>query len=263
MKPAHFNFLILSLLFLAPAAQARVFSYKSSWVAAHLAGSGGTTSQGSGTFSNTSGSGTQFTDTVKYDFSGEFGFSFLMSENFTMRLGFEGVQSKSIDAKGGSSAGTNWMTVTSQSTVFNPNLTFEDIFFNNGSTRMFAFFGAGYAMAKVNNTYNVNAAGQTQYAGAPATFGDTWAATNVSAQVGGGLEFFLVDNVTLSFQAGYRYMNFPKLTYASAGSGFSNGTYQTVASGATVNDSFGHPVHLDMSGPFVGIMIRFFIPPLN
>ncbi len=229
-----------------------------------MIGTGGTTTQSGEAYNGTSGSDTGFVDKVKYDFSGEFGFTFLLGEKVAMRIGVEGVQSKSITALGNSyGSGTNYLSVVSGSTVFNPNLTFESAFANSGTSRYFGFIGGGYASAKVNNSYTMTAAGQTQYASTPATFGDEWQGTAISADAGLGAEYFIFDNVTISLVGGYRYMNFSTLTYVKAGSAFHNGTYQTVTAGENVTDTFGKAVHVDMSGYFGGMMLRFFIPPLN
>lgn len=255
-------FVLIALL--SSTAQARVFSFKSNWVAAHLIGTGGTTQQSGEAYEGNSGADTKFTDTVKYDFSGEFGFTFLFNERVAMRIGAEGVQSKAITAQGNSYAtSTNYMSVASQATVFNPNLTFELALVNSATSRIFGFFGAGYATAKVNNTYNLTTAGTTAYSGSIASFGDSWTGTAISGTAGLGTEFFVFDNVTFSVIAGYRYMQFKTLTYATAGSVFYNGSYQAVTVGETVNDSLSRPVHLDMSGYFAGLILRFYIPPLN
>jgi hypothetical protein len=249
----------LVFFFLIPVAHARVFSFKSSWVAAHIRGTGQLTQQNNEAYNGTSGNDTHFGDGAKYNFSGEVGFSFLTSETTTWRVGLEGLESKPVSTTGTSyTTGNPIMNVSSLVTVFNPNFAFEYAFSVTPVSRTYGFLGAGYALAKVNNSYS----NVTAYSAA-SSFSETWGASAVSGIAGAGFEYYAFDNVTFSFEGGYRYMKFGSLTQSGSDTVIRGSSTQSVSSGATVVDGYGNNVHIDMSGPFVGFMIRFFIPPLN
>ncbi len=259
------RFLFLSLfLFSGSVAHARVFNFKDSWAAAYFRGTGGVSKSSDNAYEHTSGSSTAFEDEVDYNFSGEIGFAFLLGDALSLRFGAEGLQTKSIIATGTNAAGTiDYMDVDSKSVAFNPNFTAEVDVFNSGTSRAFVFAGAGYAEVKVTNDYSMTAAGTGIYAGSPNTFKETWAASAINYNAGAGYEMFILDNVTFTIDAGWRVLNVTDFEYAAATTVIRGATSQAVAAGATVVDNFGNKPELDLGGAFVGVMFKFYIPPLN
>jgi len=230
-------------------------------VAAYIRGAGGMTAMNNEAYNGTSGNNTAFGDGPQYTFAGELGFAFLLSDTTAVRIGLEGVESKPISTTGTAySNGATLMDVSSLVTVFNPNLTFEFAFENTGVSKLYMFLGGGYAIAKVNNSYsNVN----TGAYGSAASYSETWQGNAISGTAGVGFEYHTFDNVTFALEGGYRYMKFATLTQDGSDTVIRGTTTTTVSSGQTVVDGYGNDVHIDMSGLFVGVMVRFFIPPLN
>ncbi|MCB0349919.1 MAG: hypothetical protein KDD38_01975 [Bdellovibrionales bacterium] len=254
--------LLVGLVCITSSANARVFSFKDSWVSAYFRGTGGVSKVADNAYEHTSGSDTQFEDDVDYNFSGEIGFAFLLGESLSFRAGVEGLQTKSIIATGTNGATTDYMDVDSKSVAFNPNVSLEFGFLNTGTSRAYVFAGAGYANVKVTNAYSLTTAGAAYYT-APATFKETWAATVLNYNVGAGYEMFILDNVTFSIDGGWRFFKASGFEYDSATTAIRGAGAGAVASGATVTDNLGNKPELDLGGAYVGIMFKFYIPPLN
>lgn len=243
--------------------QARVFSFNDAWVSAYFRGTGGVSKVGDNAYEHTSGSLTAFEDEVDYNFSGEIGFAFQMSEFMAFRIGAEGLQTKGITVTGTNAAGTtDYMDIESKSVVFNPNATLEYSFLNTGTSRLFLFAGAGYSDVKVTNDYALTAAGQALY-GAPASYKETWSSMVLNYNVGVGYEVFALDNVTFSIDTGWRFFKVSDFEYDSATTVVRGGASQSVAAGASVTDNLGNDIELDLGGVFVGVAFKFYIPPLN
>lgn len=239
-------------------AHARIFNFKDTWVSAYVRGTGGLSNVGNDLFADTSGSSTRFKDEVDYNFSGELGFAFQLGDRLVFRAGVEGLQTKLVDAIGRNTSQVKIMDVESKATTFNPNGTIEIGFRNTGTSRFFAFAGAGYSTVKVTNDYsNVSAYGSA------ATFKETWAANVISYQGGVGWEAFIFDNVTFSVDAGWRQLDVTSLNYDSSATVIRGGATTSVTKGSKVTNNSGNVVNFDFGGYFVGVMFKFYIPPLK
>ncbi len=249
---------------LAQTAYAYVFNLSDATIAPFIRGTAADTLQSSQAYSRTSGSQTNFLDGVNFGFSGEFGMQFNLSDQFSVRLGLEGYEGKSIDANGTrASDGAQLMTVNSLATVWNPNLGIQyNLVRDRPNGRVYLLLDGGYAMATVANTDNFTSTGLTQY-GASSNINEKWSGTTTSYVAGLGAEYRAFQNTSIALEAGYRGMQFNQFTYAAAGSAVRGSGVVAVSKGATVTDNGGGRVSLDMSGVFVGVVFRFYLPPMG
>jgi len=120
------------------------------------------------------------------------------------------------------------------------------------------FIGGGYSQGRLSNQYTLTDLGTSTYPSSPAEYKEGLEGDALSFHVGLGTEFLLLDNVTLMFEGGYRYMLFDELKHQDALVTV-NGN---VAKGASAIDSFGAQRDMDLSGFFIGLNFRIYIPPL-
>lgn len=242
------------------AASARIFSFEDLRVAAFFRGTGGMHMMGQDAFSQSSGSSTYFEskDSPSFNYSGEIGLLFQMGDNFAARIGIEGLQTRQIEAPGYNGTGTHLMTVDSKIVAFVPNLTFDFNLSKTPTTKSFFFIGGGYVQVKGTNEYDLTTDGSTEYGGA-ADYKEVVSGTAFMGQAGLGFEFLFVDNATLTTEVGWRYLPISDLEYTQ------DVTTVTGAKskGAKAVNNNGRARTYDMGGPFVGIALRFYIPPLN
>jgi hypothetical protein len=261
------NLIILSFVsVVATPARARVFSFQDNWVAAYLRGTAGQSSVGDSATEDTSGNLTNVIENdVDYNFSGEIGFSFLLGDTSALRVGVEGLQTRGVSAIGNSTSvgSPKHMDIESKATVFSPVVALEWSFAGKDNTRYFAFGGAGYSQVKVSNDYTLNALAGADYGTAVTAYKDAWYANVLAYHVGVGMENYLLDNVTLSLEAGYRLLDVSEFSYQDSGSVLRGGAMTAVTKGGTVTDNTGAKVDMDLGGVFVGLMFRFYIPPLH
>jgi hypothetical protein len=260
MKKHLFLLVILICFGASPAAHARVFNMSDSSIAAYFRGSGGLSMMGGEAYSTSSGASTYFDDKDKplYNYSGEIGLLYQASDRVVVRLGVEGVQTREVTAPGKSSTSLGLMTVDSKALAFVPNLTLEIKLTSSPTGKSYIFLGGGYAMLKASNSYTMLAGGTSTYPGV-SDYKDAVSGKGIMAQGGCGFEFLMLDNVTLATELGWRYLPIPTVTHDSAVT-----TVQgAVTADSTAKDGAGNDRAYDMGGPFVGISLRFYIPPLN
>jgi hypothetical protein len=255
-----FTFFIIALNLAGATAQARVFSFSDSSVAAYFRATGGQSQLGQDAFKYSSGASTRFQmkDDPEYNYTGEIGVMILMGDNVSMRLGVEGFQSRQIEAPGFNSGGSRLMSVDSKVSAFIPNLTLEFKMIRTESTKTYLFAGAGYASMKSTNDVTVTATGAGTYGGL-GSYKEAVSSTGIMSQAGAGFEFVLVDNATLATEIGYRILSSGKMTHDDA----ITTPYGAVGSGATATKNGTGSRALDLGGAFVGVSIRFYIPPLR
>jgi opacity protein-like surface antigen len=250
--------LVVYFLLFPSISEARVFSFKDTWVSAYLRGTGGYSSVGNNAYDDTSGTATAFQnkDGAKYNFSGEIGFAFQFGSRLAARLGVEGIESKSTEAN------SQYLDVKSSVLAVSPDLTLEFSILNSDKSKLYIFAGAGYANTTVINEYAM-ATGQSQYPGAPATYKETWKGTAISYSAGAGAETFVLDNVTMSFELGYRMLDVTDFTYGAAVTGIRGAATSNLTSGGKVKNNNGDAVDINLGGLFAGVIFKFYIPPLN
>ena len=250
------RFLVLLFIMIAsPPAFARVFSFKDSNLGVMLRGSGGTSSVGKDPYGDSSGSDTTIVDETKYNYSGELGLVLGMGSSFNLRIGSEIIQHHPVkEGHGLNPGGIERFQLESSTFVFNPNIAAEIFFEAGATTRFFAQLGLGYAMVDVANRYTMTATGTSELG--VNDFNEKMSGTGISAMVGAGLETFLLDNVTLSLDAGYRYIQVSELKYSGDVNNIVRPTGALKGEAALNTD--GSKRELNLGGVFVGASLRFY-----
>jgi hypothetical protein len=255
-------FALLMGLAVAGPVEARVFDMSESLAAAYVRGTGGLSNVGDEAYANTSGTTTRFDEEVQYNFGGEVGFAFPMGESVVLRTGFEGLQTRELRDAGKTAAGGALLNVESTIVAFHPNVALEFNFMRSPKTRTFFFVGAGYATVKVTNNYDLTTEGVAAYSATQNSYKDAWKTTAMSYQLGGGFEFFILDNVTMAFDAGWRFLPTSGYTYNANANVVRAGSMRAVTAGGDVIDDRGRKPELDLGGAFAGISFKFYLPPL-
>lgn len=216
--------------------------------------------QTSGTlpYDQSSGAQTKFSDDVPYNYSGELGFHYSMSQSFAVRVGAEFAQGQDTKAAGKAADGTKYMDVNSSSISFNPNMVFEFTFHNMGWYKLFAYAGAGYGSLKITNTYTLTAAGQAQYAGV-ADFKESVDGTGIFYNAGVAVEHMTIDNISTVLELGYRELHVKSLKYAQNNTNFQGA--QT--DGATAYGDDGTKRQGKLGGLYIGLAFRFHFPEFH
>lgn len=257
---------MLGLIFYSQDGVARVFSYNDNWFTTYLRGTGGLSHVGENAYDDTTGSNTQFNDEVMYNFSGELGLAFQFGEAVTLRIGAEGLQAKNIKANGVlASNPNNYIDVDSRVLSFSPTLTVEYNYAAVGYARLYVLAATGYSTVNVTNENTLNSGAATYYSYAGVNpYKETWAGDpTFSYQAGTGIEYFAFDNVTMSLDVGWRILHVKEFEYKDTMTVIRGAASTNVTKGAIVRDNGGHPVDLDLGGFFVGVMFKFYIPPLR
>jgi hypothetical protein len=244
------SFLILSFV---TQAEARVFNYQDSGLAAYVRGTGGQSSAGGEAFQHASGTDTFMDEKAKYQYGGEAGF--LMSfGTFALRFGAEMLEHQRVEeAQGVDTSGIERFKLNSTIFVFNPNVTLEYIYATYGNFRLFMAGGAGYAMVTVENTYAMTTQGTTDLG--VTDFKEKLEAAVVSGTLNTGFETLFTDNATLMMDIGYRYMPVRTLKHK----GPNTTIVGSVDKGDTAMNSNGTKRQLDLGGLYAGLAFRFYL----
>ncbi|MGE0529098.1 MAG: hypothetical protein AB7G93_17885 [Bdellovibrionales bacterium] len=237
-------------------AQARVFSYKDAFLSSYIRGTGQLSAVGKEPFGNSSGTDTSVDEETRFGYSGEIGFVFNLTQSFHLRLGAEAIQHRPVkEAKGLSPSGAERFSLDSSVFVFNPNVALEYVYSQRGNLRFYMTAGVGLAEVTVENRYTMTAAGTSQLG--VEDFNEKLAGSTYSSHFGVGLETLFVDNVTFSFDVGYRYLPVPSLKY--------KGPTNPIVSPGGVNEGDEARTHgggkrqLDLGGLTLSAAFRFYL----
>lgn len=245
------------ILLLSWVAEARVFDFKTASLAPYFRGTGGTTPLGQDAFVHGSGADTQIKSKSNYNYSGELGLSLNLNERLNLRLGAELLSALPVSgAKGMSPAGTERFSLNSNISVFNPNVVLEVLTPVAGTNfRFFNSVGIGYATADLNNSYTMTSTGTAELSGVT-SYDEKATGSSVSYTAACGFETLFADNVTMSLELGYRYMQFQKLAHTGAVKTIAQGNVQK---GDTLKNADGTSRRVDLGGIFAGITFRFYM----
>ncbi|MFN7826048.1 MAG: hypothetical protein ACK5P6_11880 [Pseudobdellovibrionaceae bacterium] len=252
MKTSLFFFLMLS----TSIAQARVFQINSESFATYLRGTYGMA------FTNTVISDSNTTvaepitleDEYKYNFSGEFGFTYA-SPYMSLRIGGELIRPPEMSGLEGLNAGgTALYTMKSQTTVFIPKAGFEFHLKRWPTARFFLYTGVGSASLKSANTYTLTTTGGTTYS--PLTdFTEELKATALMYEGSFGYEGLLADATTFVFEAGYRALDFKELKHTKGVTNFQG----TVAEGDVATNADGTDRRFNLSNYYFSLAFRWWL----
>ncbi|CAM6001616.1 unnamed protein product [Sphagnum balticum] len=237
-------------------AQARVFNFDEQTFSTYLRGTGGFTNLQKTGFAPGLPAGTSFPDSpgVTQAFSGEIGVGFTTKRVLTTRLGVELFYPyASGGVTGKNTAGAPLLTMSNQLYGIIPQVNFEFFVKQGPWGRIYMGGGAGYGICILNNVTSLTPLGQSTYG--IGNYTEAATATTIMGQGFLGVEVPAFDNVSISFDLGYRYLNASNYT--------SNGGYQSalgsVAAGSTIKNVDGSNRSTDLSGIYGAINLRLYI----
>jgi hypothetical protein len=238
-------------------ASARVFDMKDLNFAPYVRGTFGPSEMGKEAYVHAGGTGTDTTGTVPYNYSGELGFVWRVTQSVNLRVGAEIMQSSPVtNATGSSGAGVTYYTVDSNIFVFNPNLAIEIVLKHWKEDRLFLDFGAGYATVSLKNSYTMTTAG-TAALSSLTDFTENGTGTAIPVLMSVGYEYHFADRAMLFTELGYRYFKVTSLDHT--------GNEKTIAEpngnnkGDPLLNSNGSHRAFDLSGFFAGLSFRFYL----
>lgn len=251
-------FCFASLLVFSSLANARVFNINKERFAGYFSVTGGGSHIGSNGISDAAGSGLEYSEETKYNFTGEFGFAYSLPK-ITVRFGFE-VFKPNVLSSTVANGSSDLYAVDSNIQGFIPKLGIDVNLHGNNQSRSFINLSGGLGDVKLNNDYTLTADGQTLYTGvSDHSIEAKGSGTLLSASL--GYEGLLTDTNTIVVEFGYRQLNINNLKYSQGATTFSptGAGSTTVASGDKVVKSDGSTRDLNLSGPFLSIGFRFYM----
>ncbi len=233
---------------------ARVFNLGGVSLGTYLKASGGTSQMGADAFRNAGGvSALTFGDGAAFGFAGEFGVAFDSGPVLT-RVGFELYRPQKLSQyEVTNDTGSAMYTVDSDVISFSPVLSFEFILEKTQTSKSYILAGGGYSYLTLKNTFSFTAAGASQLG--HGDFVEDAKGNTIFGFAGVGYEMLMVDNVTFSMEAGYRYMEASKLTLKSA----TNSLVGSKSEGDALKNHDGGDRSLNLSQPFISILFKFYI----
>ncbi len=234
-------------------AEARIFRFGSESLAGYFAGTGSLSSVGDDAYAKTSGADTVFDKEPGYNYSGEVGLLF-NSQNFAVLFGIEFLSPQKMQLGGLSSGGTKYMDMTSNIRATILKMGSRIAITSSDTYRSYISGHVGYAMMSLENTYELTAAGQTQYS-LPANLSLEGEANVIMGGIGMGIEFNIADTSTMSLEGGYRYLPVSSWEHKNSGTGF-NGAY---TKGDNIKTQSGEDLETELSGMYIGIGFQIYI----
>ncbi|MCB0422666.1 MAG: hypothetical protein KDD61_16815 [Bdellovibrionales bacterium] len=252
--------ILVSVILCTQTALARVFAFKDEWLASYFRVSGSSSLLGQEGFKYSSGSGTTVANDVGITYSGEFGFLFHIGEMFNFRVGIEAIQTKTpTDTFGVNSSAQNLFELNHKVLVLNSNATVEFNYFRTPTFRLYVAGGSGLASVTMDNQYEMTATGISELG--TNSYTEKAEANVVSTHVATGVEVLFVDAVTAVAEIGYRYLPVRELTHKNGETVIGEGgSSKDVTKGSILTNHDGSQRSIDMSGIFIGISFRFYIP---
>jgi hypothetical protein len=245
---------LLTLLFSAGLAQARVFSFKDAGLAPYFRTTGGLSRIDQDAFIHSSGTDNSISEHTRYQYSGEVGLMFTPLQGVSIRLGAEVLQHRpTSQAAGLSSSGNEEFRLDSTVQAFNPNASVEIAFYSGANSRAYILGGAGFADVTIENKYTMSA---TTTQSIP-SFTETMGGRGFSGHMGIGYETLFTDNVTFSADVGYRHLAVNEFKYKGAVNNLVSPS--GVFGGDVVYNADGSNRKLNLGGVFVGFTFRFYL----
>ncbi len=248
------SFIFFCIVFFVSLAEARKFDFKNESFATYVKGTYGTSEVQGTPFNQSSGTDTAgFTELIKSTASGEFGFV-LAGDTITLRVGAELLlpQHRS-DTKGYDSASREIFNLETNISALTPMAYIDLNFMKSSHSKAFIGAGIGYAFVKMENIYTFTA-GRSTY-GAMSDFFERATANAIATHGYIGYEMLFSDNVTLVFDAGYKYLPVRKLNHQNATTTFQG----AVNKGNAVLNDAGSNRLVNLSSAYAGLAFRFYI----
>ncbi len=242
----RFYILIFSLF--SYEANARVFDFAQQSFGTYFKGNIGTSTVGQSAYANASGS-TTFSNSVLFNWGGEAGLTFT-SKRIGFRIGYELISPNQQSGITGKDAAGNIQETLTSSIIGAFPVAHLDIFLSPSSTsRFMVSLGGGYGSVSLNNTYEsfpgFGVAGYTEKG----------TATTYIAEISGGYEFSMSDNVTINLDLGYRLCPIANFT---ADNTYSDVYGRTIAKGSNLINADGSPISMTLNGYWLGVGFTFY-----
>jgi opacity protein-like surface antigen len=246
--------LFLSLIFFATLAEARKFDFKNESFATYVKGTYGTSEVLGTPFNESSGTQTAgFTELIRSTASGEFGF-LLAGDTVTFRVGAELLMPQHrSDTKGYDAGSQEIFNLETNISALTPMAYLDFNFMKSGSSKAFIGAGVGYSFVKMENIYTFTA-GRSTY-GSMNDFFERATANAIATHGYIGYEMLFSDNVTVVFDAGYKYLPVRKLNHQNATTTFQG----AVNKGDPVLNDAGSNRLVNLSSAYAGMAFRFYI----
>ena len=232
----------------------RQFSFNESTNSAYLIFNYGPSVVADAMFSKEATTTLKYNDGLQANVSGEFGYVFSTSRTI-VRLGVEFLRPlrlESVEAK--TTGGSLLYRADCDILGIIPKGGIELVLYAKNSYRIFLMMEAGAGTLSVKNSYRLTAAGSAtfagvtdhsvEYKGSTSTFGGAF-----------GFEQIISDTTAYVFQAGYRALYFPTLTYASD----TNTFLGAKSAGATVTDASGAGRLMDFTNYYASLGLRIYL----
>ncbi len=243
----------LTIICVSSQLQARVFDFNRENFAVYVGGSFGNSNLGDGAYGLSSGWGTSTDRSVQTTTAAEFGFIFAATR-VNLLLGVEYLMPRDQTTVNGSdTAGNQLFSLHSTVTALIPQATLEFITYRGPNSRLFLGLGYGYAMVSLSNQYAMTAAGTTELG--VGSYKESGSATSSLYKAYLGWEFLFTDNVTLTFDAGYRYLIVPTISASQSAIAIGGSESQ----GANLTNMDGSNRSLNLGGGFLGLSLRFYL----
>ncbi|WII72850.1 hypothetical protein QJS83_03070 [Bdellovibrio sp. 22V] len=241
------------LLLVTSTAQARVFNINKETFAAYFLATGGGSALGDSAVKGESGATIGFSEEVKYNYSGEFGFLYSRPQA-SLRFGFEILKPQTMNNSTANNGTDDLYTASSDLLGYAPKLTLEVNLQRTNTYRSFVSLTGGYANVTMKNDYTLTAAGQTAFPGVSDHAVEAkGSGTLLGASL--GYEGIMTDTTTVLVEFGYRQLKVDNLEYTKSVTTFSGAKN----SGDPVLTSSGSKRELDFSGAFISIGFRFYL----
>lgn len=251
-----FIFFVVMVWFFPFPSEARVFDFKEKNLSAVLDGAFGLSLMGQEGFAANKGSNVALSESLDYMQSGRIGFGYNAHEFLNLLFVLEVLKPMSIKGASGTNlSGTELYTFSSSALILNPSVFIEYSYSKMGNVRYFIFLGAGMAQLTMDNQYEINSTGESELG--VSSYTEKLKGTSTNGSLGFGLEAHFVDTATFSLYSGYRIFQVKELKHSSTVTTYAEGD---VAEGDTVYNGDGSKRTMDLSGPYVGMGFRFYIP---
>jgi hypothetical protein len=245
--------LFFGLLLASSAAQARVFDFNKETLASYFRGTAAQSNLKKTAFEKAGGQDLTFSDQPSYNYSGEFGVLFKIS-NVNVRLGAEIFRPNAItgiEAKDASEAVL--YTIDSGIISYGGVLSMDFPLVKGDRSRIFLSLGGGYFNTTLKNDFRFTSAGTSAYG--VGDYVEEASAASYMGQASFGYEFLLSDSVTCVFDAGYRNMLINGLKHSRTATTLIG----AVNPGQPMQNYDGADRVLDLSGIWAGLSLRFYI----
>jgi hypothetical protein len=244
--------IIILVLTYSVAGYAKVFTFDTESYASYVRGTGGLSSLQREAYAGGMPSNISFNDNNQTTeaFSGEIGFSYTNPSVATFRLGVELLYPYVPGGSTGSTGTLSQFTLATQAYSIIPQVNAEIFLKKKPTYRIYLGLGSGYALTTIKNTYTMTSGsslGLNNYI-------EQGTGSGIMGQGYLGIEFPAFDNVSFSFDVGYRYLVVNNFT-ASGGYTSPLGTFNQ---GSPIVNADGSNRSVNLGGVFAAVNLRFY-----